>query len=77
MPGMLQSIGLQRVGNDSVTAQQQQQNFAGKQLKVSKCVLRVVIMKETKKKWRKMKVDQTQGHAEIWNLMASEPVLNL
>ena len=34
-------------------------------------------MKETKKKWRKMKVDQTQGHAEIWNLMASEPVLNL
>ena len=32
MPGMLQSIGLQRVGNDLVTAQQQQQNFAGKQL---------------------------------------------
>ena len=45
--------------------------------KMSKSVLRVAIMKQTIKKWRKMEVDQAQGHAETWNLMASEPVLNL
>ena len=32
-PGRLQSMGLQRVGNDLVIAQQQQQNFIGKQLR--------------------------------------------